>query len=121
MLYLTYTLQLISLIVILTTDSLNITIAFIFILGFCNPGKNIVGLNYCLEQLPPALKQMGVGAFLTIESGWLIVIAGSYQYVDRSYKTLLYTGLLVSALTLLTVTTQYPESPKYLHTAKKYD
>lgn len=48
-LILTYSLQLIAMTMITLTGDLNVTIFFVFVLGFAHPGKNIIGLNYTLE------------------------------------------------------------------------
>lgn len=70
--------------------------------------------------MPERIKSQVVGVFLVVETGWLIAISACYEYVDRSYKTLMYGGVLVSLVTLIFVLLQYPESPKYFFTVKKW-
>ena len=117
---LTYVLQLVAMIGIMMTNDLNTTIMFIYILGFSHPCKNIVGLNYVLEQMPAACRSQLVCMFILIESGWIMVISAFYQYIDRSYKTLMCLGLIVTVITLISILLMYPESPKYYHTVKNW-
>jgi MFS family permease len=120
-LFLTYILQVFAMAGIIVTSDLNATIFYVFVLGFTHPGKNIIGLNYVLEQCPMSIKSQIVGLFLVVETAWLMAISASYEYVDRSYKTLMYGGLFVSVWTLIFVILQYPESPKYFFTMKKWN
>lgn len=92
-----------------------------FLLGFSHPGKNIVAFNYVLEQMPAHVRAQIVCVFRAIESGWIIVIAFCYQYVDRSYKTLSYISLGMIIVTIVLCTIYLYESPKYYHTARKYN
>lgn len=55
-LYLTYILQVFAMSGIIFTGDLNTTIFFVFVLGFTHPGKNIIGLNFVLEQMPANVK-----------------------------------------------------------------
>lgn len=79
------------------------TILAMFILGFSHPGKNIVAFNYALEQIPPQTRSHVVCLFRAIESGWIIVIAFFYQYIDKSYKTLTYSSLGITFMSILIV------------------
>lgn len=67
-----------------------------------------------------SVKSQIVGVFLVIETAWLMAISATYEYVDRSYKTLMFGGLLVSLITLIYVFMQYPESPKFYYTIKNW-
>lgn len=70
--------------------------------------------------MPAKIKSQLVGMFLVIETGWLMIISAMYEYVDRSYKTIMYGGLLVSMFVLIFVYTKYPESPKFYYTNKRW-
>lgn len=70
--------------------------------------------------MPAQIRGQVVSLFLVIETGWIIVIALFYQYVDRSWKTLQFIGLAVTAFTLAFVSLYFHESPKHYHTVKKY-
>ena len=50
--------------------------------------------------MPAQIRGQVVSLFLVIETGWIIVIALFYQYVDRSWKTLQFVGLAVTAFAL---------------------
>lgn len=116
----TYVVQFISLLGFVFVTNIKVTIFFMFVLGFSHPGKNIVAFNYTLEQLPVQSRNQVVCLFRAIESGWIIVIAFFYQYVDRSYKTLEFCSLGITAVTIFVVNFWFYESPKYYHTVKKY-
>ena len=119
-LYVTYVMQLVWFVAIIITTNLKIAIICIFILGFGHPGKNIVCLNYALEQIPNMAREQVVSIFLVIEGGWIGLISLTYQYGDRSWKSLQYFGLVITILSMLFVFIYFFESPKYYHMQKKY-
>ena len=55
-----------------------------------------------------------------IDNIFIIVICFSYQYIDNSWKTLQYGGILISVLSLYYILYHIEESPKFLYNQKKY-
>ena len=100
------------------TKNLYVGMFFVFLLGFSHPGKNIVALNFSIEQFPKEVRDNVVGWALGFENFWIIPITLIYRYIDRSWKTLQIAGFLVSVLCLITIVKYEEESPKYFYNNK---
>lgn len=67
----------------ITGAAINMTL-----LGMTHPGKNIIFFNYTLEVVPKHLKSTIVNFVMLLDACWIFILCFSFQYVDKSWKTL---------------------------------
>ena len=103
------------------SQSLNLSAAYILVLGASFPGKNVVGLNYLLELYPEKKHTKIVTYQMAVDCLALLLIALGYEYVSRNWVWLQFVGLGGTSFALLVSAFLLPESPKFLYVWNRFE
>jgi hypothetical protein len=90
------------------------------ILGMCFSGKNIVGLNLLNEHQQLKSYSRTIVSWFYMDSFIPIFMSLFYYFIDRAIFSVEMTFLLIGASSTLFLLMNAPESPKFLHTKKRY-
>lgn len=97
----TFSAQLLSLIGLYFSHTIEMTAFFMVFLGMSHPGKNIIFFNYLLEMIPTLYKQNFITIIVTVENAVIIFVCLAYQFVDHSWRLTEEVALAITAVTLL--------------------
>lgn len=106
---------------ILLSSDLEWLYIYLFISGATIGGRSVVGINYMLEFQQAKKKNLAIFLRLMAYSTFIIIFTLIFQFGTRSYKTVVWTSLVITILCTIYILIVVPESPQYLCERGKND
>ncbi len=105
---------------LLLSRSLELTIALFFLLGLTCTGKSSTGYVYLMELIGAKWQAWASVYMMLLDSITMIMLAVYFKYITKEWMYFQIFG--ITLLTLASIAVYWvPESPKLLHSQKKYD
>ena len=113
-------LQLIAMIIQISSRSLSLTYACAFLMGVSMPGRVFVGFHWACEFMPAKRTPLATVFILGTDNLVLAVAALYFRYVNVDWKILQICFCCSLSVGILLTMLYFPESPKYVHNMKRY-
>lgn len=103
------------------TESLNVAMLGLFIMGFTFSGKNIVGLSYLDEMLPEKLREDLFTTQFVCSTSISFILPMQYLLISNSWQLSNLEVFIINLIPMIIVPFYLPESPKYFYSKGLYD
>ena len=105
---------------LMMSNSLNLSFAFMILLGLTWPGKRVTGITYFLEFIPAQYQKFYIVALALLDYPSIALISFCYQYISRDWYPQQLCGVLLTTFSLVFCMTFLPKSPKFLFMKGRY-
>lgn len=102
------------------SKNINLTTVIFFFSGCCSPGKVNVSFVYVCELVPVKYRTYIGTMVLFADAGIVTLLAVYFRFVSKQWEYFMLVGMgfnVISQIALFFI----PESPKWLHSTKKFD